>query len=326
MEVMQDFDLLQPQTLDEAMAFAADNEGARFLAGGTDLVVNLRRGIGEASALIDLTGVAELNMIDVGAGGARIGAGVNIADLALHESIAKAYPVICQAADEIAGPTHRRFATVGGNLCLDTRCIYYNQSHWWRKSNDYCLKYRGEICHVAPKSKKCFAAFSGDLAPSLLLFEATADLLGPNGKRTIHLKDMYREDGAAHLTLEPGELLVSVHVPKDGFQQSVYEKIRVRDSIDFPLAGVAVGLDRDGENLSRLKIAFTGTNSRPIMVDGLDEIVGMPLDDASLERVLRLAAKQISPMKSTSSPSTYRRAVASNLAIAAVKRLWQQAG
>ncbi len=140
MEVIQNFDLLKPTTLEEAIAFASGRDGARFLAGGTDLIVNLRRGIGEASALIDLSGIAEMKQITLDDSGAHIGAGVTLAELARHEGMADAYSVIPQAAREVAGPTHQRFATVGGNLCLDTRCIYYNQSHWWRQSNDSCLK------------------------------------------------------------------------------------------------------------------------------------------------------------------------------------------
>ena len=323
MEVMQNFNLLKPTTLEEAIAFAAEQDGARFLAGGTDLIVNLRRGIGEASALIDLSGIAEMKQITVDDSGARIGAGVTLAELARHEGMAEAYNVVTQAAREIAGPTHQRFATVGGNLCLDTRCIYYNQSHWWRQSNDFCLKYKGDICHVAPKSKRCFAAFSGDLAPAMLLFDAQVDLIGPEGKRTIALNELYQDDGAAHLTLTPGEFVVSVKIPNQSFQHMIYEKVRVRESIDFPLAGAAVALDRDGDRLTRLAIAFTGINCRPVKIVGLEDFCGKSFDEDVFEKILRLTNKQIKPMKSTSIPSTYRRAVGPKLAIAAIKKLWQ---
>lgn len=323
MEVMPEFNLLKPRSLEEASGFAREHADARFLAGGTDLIVNLRRGIGEAKTVIDLSGIEALKEIKASKQGAQIGAGVTLSELADHAAIAKHYPVVAEAARAIAGPTHQRFATVGGNLCLDTRCIYYNQSHWWRKSNDYCLKYKGTICHVAPKSKRCFAAFSGDLAPAMLLFDAQADLLGPDGGRTIPLTDLYREDGADHLTLGTSEFLVSVSLPAPGYDHMGYEKVRIRDAIDFPLVGAAVGLARKGDKLTRLAVAFTGTNSQPIAITGLEEFTGKGVDDDMLERLERIIAKQIKPMKSTSAPSTYRRAVATKLAVRTIRQLWR---
>jgi 4-hydroxybenzoyl-CoA reductase subunit beta len=323
MEVVPQFDLYKPANLDEAAGFAKAHENARFLAGGTDLIVNLRRGIGEAETLIDLTNVAEMQALEVNDDGIVIGAGVTLAALASQDDIKAHYPAIAQAAGAVAGPTHRQFATVGGNLCLDTRCIYYNQSHWWRDANDYCLKYKGEICHVAPKSKRCFAAFSGDLAPALLVHGAEVDVLGPRGKRTMPLEELYNDDGADHLTLAPGEFVVTARLPLRRFDASGYEKIRVRDAIDFPLAGVAVGLDRADDGLGALEIAFTGTNCIPIKVQGTNQAAGWPMDDDSFEQILRLCNKQISPMKSTTTPSTYRRAVAAKMAVETVRKLWQ---
>ncbi|MGI9414414.1 MAG: 4-hydroxybenzoyl-CoA reductase subunit beta [Hyphomicrobiales bacterium] len=325
MEAMPDFRLLKPATVDEAADMARQHEGARFLAGGTDIIVNLRRGIGEASALIDLSAIESLNRIEAADGRLRIGAAVRLADIECDETVALSFPVLCQAAGAVAGPTHRRFATVGGNLCLDTRCIYYNQSHWWRQSNEYCLKYKGEICHVAPKSKICFAAFSGDLAPALLIHGAEVVVAGPAGQRRMALRDMYVEDGAAHLTLDGNEFVTAVELPASRLEWTGYQKVRVRDSIDFPLVGAAVGLNcRDGR-LSGLALAFTGTNARPLLVEGLDDVCGNALDEDTLERVFRLANKQIQPMKSTFSPSTYRRSVAMKLAIHMIRDLWAQA-
>ena len=146
------------------------------------------------------------------------------------------YRALAQAAAAIAGPGHRVMATVGGNLCLDTRCIYYNQSEWWRSANAYCLKNRGDICHVAPQGQRCHAAFSGDLAPALLVYGAEVDIAGPQGQRRIALSDLYVEDGKAHLALAKGELVVAVHLPAPP-PPSAYEKVRVRGAIDFPLGG-----------------------------------------------------------------------------------------
>ena len=143
----------------------------------------------------------------------------------------------------MAGGTHQQYGTIGGNLCLDTRCLFYNQSEWWRQSNDYCMKERGDICHVAPGGKRCFAAFSGDVAPAMLVYQAEVELLGPNGLRRIPLAELYQNDGMNHLTLTPGELVSVIHIPKTfSGSPSRYEKVRIRGSIDFPLAGVAVRL------------------------------------------------------------------------------------
>ena len=152
------------------------------LGGGTDLVVNIRRGIVAPPVLIDMNRVAELSVIKADANSLEIGASVRLSEIAEHPAIVKHYPVLAQAAGHIAGPTHRNMGTVGGNLCLDTRCIFYNQSEWWRDANNHCLKTTGTVCHVAPKSRGvCFATFSGDLAPALLTLGAEVDIAGPAG-------------------------------------------------------------------------------------------------------------------------------------------------
>ncbi len=166
--------------------------------------------------------------------GVRIGAGVTIAALARD-------PVIASALSRggarppmaIAGPGHRGWATVGGNLCLDTRCIYYNQSEWWRRANGYCLKHRGDTCHVAPQGQRCHAAFTGDLAPALLALGAEVEIAGTQGRRRIPLGELYVEDGRAHLALAADELVVAVHLPQDP-PPSAYAKVRVRGAIDYP--------------------------------------------------------------------------------------------
>ena len=164
--------------------------------------------------------------------------------------------MLAQAAAHIAGPTHRNMGTVGGNLCLDTRCIYYNQSEWWRDANNHCLKTTGTICHVAPKSRGvCFATFCGDLAPALLTLDAEVDIAGPPGKRTIPLNKLYigfarqdvpvtetQGDGKYFLSLRPGEIVTAVRAKNTPGLRSAYDKIRIRRSIEYPVAGVAVAL------------------------------------------------------------------------------------
>lgn len=314
--------IAQPSTIEEAVALAA-HPNARYLAGGTDLLVNMRRGIASAAQLIDLSGVDALKAITVDAGGATIGAGVELSRLIEHDEIRRRYPAIVQAAGAIAAPAHRNVATVGGNLCLDTRCVYYNQSEWWRRSNSWCLKNRGDTCHVAPQGERCHAAFSGDLAPVLLALGAQVEIAGVQGRRTVPLSDLYVEDGKAHLTLAPGELLVSVSAPAIAGEVA-YEKVRVRGAIDYPLAGVAVALKMQDGRIASLRVGLTGLASRPLLLEGVDSLGGRPVDDGVLKDIDRLVQRQVQPMRTTLAAAHYRRLAAAAVARRLVARLAAQ--
>ncbi len=321
---LPEFELLRPTTIDEVLAARARHPDSRLLGGGTDLLVNIRRGIEAPAVLIAVADVAELHAIEATAGEISIGAAATLADLAAHDGVRAHYPVVAEAAEQVAGPTQRVMATVGGNLCLDTRCIYYNQSEWWRGANRHCLKTTGEMCHVAPKSRGvCFATFSGDLAPALLVLDAEATLLGPDGLRRIPLADLYtgyaRQDGSTgdgknYLSLRPGEFVAKVAARNPRGLRSAYRKIRVRRSIEYPVAGVAVALRRDGDALADLRVAFTGTNPRPVRLEGTDALCGGPLTEDICQKLDDLVRDQIMAMKTTFTPGHYRRRVAGVLA------------
>ena len=324
MEVLPDFSLLRPASIADAVLASAQNPECRWLGGGTDLLVNLRRGIGEApETLIDLRGVEELCALEATAENLIIGASVTLAALAQHPGVAEHYPGVAQAAHSVAGPTHRQMGTVGGNLCLDTRCLYYNQSEWWRGANDYCLKYGGTRCHVAPKSEVCFATFSGDLAPALMVLGAEAEVAGPDGQRTLPLAELYTGDGQSYLALLPGEMLTRVSITGTSGRRSAYEKMRVRRSIEFPLAGVAVALTREGDTLASLKVAITGTNPRPVLLEGTDDLCGGALDDGLLDRLDDLVRDQVMSMKTTFTAGHYRRRVAGVLVRRVIRQLFE---
>lgn len=310
--------LRRPDSLPQALALLAATPEARVLAGGTDLVPNLRRGLGAPPVLVDVSALPELGRLEWG-DPSFIGASITLARLAADAEAARRFPALVQAAQAVAGPGHRTVATVGGNLCLDTRCVHYNQSEWWRQTQGWCLKYRGDTCHVAPQGGRCHAAFSGDLAPALLALGAEVELAGrngPNGTRRLPLAELYRDDGAAHLTLVPGEILCGVWLPAaQAGSVNGYRKARVRGSMDFPLAGVAASMRRGpGGELLELRVALTGTNSNPFVLEGTEALLGRPLDDDGLAALGKLVAKQVSPMRSTVTPSNYRRQVASALA------------
>jgi 4-hydroxybenzoyl-CoA reductase subunit beta len=337
MDALPSFDLIRPRTLAELIAARVAHPQSRLLGGGTDLLVNIRRGIVAPPVLIEVDRVSELHRIKADAHGLEIGAAVTLAEVAAHAEVMRYYPAIAQAAAHIAGPTHRNMGTVGGNLALDTRCIFYNQSEWWREANRHCLKTTGDICHVAPKSRGvCFATFSGDLAPALLVFDAEIDVVGPTGQRTMPLLDLYigfaRQDepvtetcgdGKYFLSLRPGEVVTAVRVFNTPRLRSAYDKIRIRRSIEYPVAGVAVALRRDGDTLADLRVAFTGTNPRPVRLTGTQALCGGPLDARVFAGLEALVRDQIMAMKTTFTPGHYRRRVAGVLARRLVQRLFE---
>ncbi len=312
---LQPFELRRPRSIDEAVVLLAAEPGARLLAGGTDVVPNLRRGIERAPLLVDLGGVADFDEIAFPHTGLVLGAGVKLARLAGDAHVTRHYRAIAEAAQAVAGPGHRSVATLGGNLCLDTRCVFYNQSEWWRAANDYCLKRGGTVCHVAPQGDRCHAAFSGDLAPALLALGAEVELMSSRGPRWLPLADLYRDDGAAHLTLAHDEILVRAQLLAPSPDRvSGYRKARVRGAMDFPLAGVAAALAiRDGV-LVELSVALTGTNPRPILLGGTSALLGRPVNDETVASLGKLVRKQVSTMRTTVTSSNYRRLVAMALA------------
>ena len=294
MTVLPDFRTIRPASLAEAVTALA-TAGARPLAGATDLLPNLRRGLGEPAALVDLTALPELAGISAGNGGLRIGAATTLEALADHPLTPS---VLAEAALAVAGPTHRAAATLGGNLCQDTRCVFYNQSEWWRQGNDYCLKAKGDKCHVVVKSDRCYATYHGDIAPALMVLDAQAEIVGPQGVRTVPVAALFVESGSAHLALAAGEFLTAVVVPDDGWR-AAYAKVRIRDAIDFPLAGVAVAVKGEA-----VRLAITGTNSAPLMV---------PLEAGmSVEAIVAAVRKVSNVLKTTVVGAKYRRKVLLN--------------
>ena len=314
MEALPEFELHRPATIAEALAALAGDKAARQVAGGTDLIVNMRRGLVEAPHLVDLGGIAELRKIALNGATLTIGTGVTLDRLANDAAVAQGFPAIAQAAAAVAGSTHRHVATVGGNLCLDTRCLFYNQSEWWRQSNQYCLKYRGDICHVAPRGTQCFAVFSGDLAPALLVHDAAVTIAGPAGMREIPLADLYRGDGIDYLTLAPKEIVTAVTIAGGGGLASAYRKARIRGAIDFPLAGVAVALQAEGGVVTALRAALTACDTKPFSVTGLEDFTGKQPDEDTARAFGEAVQRQARPMQTTTATPWYRRRVVARMA------------
>ena len=322
MERMSAFAVRRPRSVAEAVALLASEPGARLLAGGTGLLPNLRRKIERPAVLVDLGAVRDFAGIAFTDEGLTLGAGVTLSRLAADPRVAQGHRALAEAARTVAGPAHRSVATIGGNLCLDTRCVFYNQSEWWRATNEYCLKRGGDVCHVAPQGRHCHAAFSGDLAPALLVLGAEVELAASRGTRRVELSALYRDDGAAHLTLAADELLTRVLLPAPpAGLVSGYRKACARGAIDFPLAGVACALTVHAGELAALRVALTGTNSQPFVLAGTDALLGRRVDADALSALAKLVQKQVSPMRTTVTQANYRRQVAAVLAQRLVREL-----
>ena len=320
MNLLPEFRTLRPETLADAVALLA-KDGARPVAGGTDLLPNLRRGLGEPATLVDLSALPGFSGItDNPDGSLAIGAGTSLEDVAENKAVLARFPALAQAALGVAGPTHRAAASLGGNLCQDTRCIFYNQSEWWRESNNFCLKLKGDKCHVVVKSDRCYATYHGDVAPALMVLGALALVAGPDGTRTIPVGDLFAEKGSKHLTLAQGELLAAIHIPAPGDWRSAYEKARVRDAVDFPLAGIAVAVRKVGATVADIRVAVTGTNSAPLMVP-VDGIVGQEWNAETRAKLADSVRKTSLVLKTTVMGPKYRRRVAQGLTLRLVDGL-----
>ena len=337
MDALHSFEVIRPRTVEEALAARQAHPESRMIGGGTDLLVNMRRRIETPPVLIDTNDLADLKSIEVSENGLVIGASVRLYEVAEHPEIRRLYPAVAKAAGSIAGPTQRNMGTVGGNICLDTRCIYYNQSEWWREANDHCLKTElGDMCHVAPKSKGvCFATYSGDLAPAMLLFDGEIDLFGPNGAahgpdaRLLHRPfEAGRLDRRRHPTTwrwSRASLCCACGPPRRASSSRATDKVRIRRSIEYPVAGCAAAVARDGGRLADLRIAITGTNPRPVFLEGAADLAGGALDDAVNQGIDDLCKDQLMSMKTTFTPGHYRRRVATKMAIRLVRQLFEEA-
>src|SRR5215467_2455683 len=239
------FRLIRSRNLPDALAALSQHasEGARstrVLAGGTDLLPSMRQRLFQPEYVLDLRLINELKGIRETEQGIEIGALTALSEIENSELLKRNCPVLVEAAKTVASPLIRNMSTIGGNVCLDTRCLWYNQSLAWRKSCGFCIKKDGDLCHVAPGGNQCWAAFSGDTPPALLCLDAQIEIAGPAGMRRIPLHDFYTGEGDAHMKLEPSELITRVILPASSSGwRGAYRKLRIRGSIDYPLAGVA---------------------------------------------------------------------------------------
>jgi 4-hydroxybenzoyl-CoA reductase subunit beta len=305
------FRLLRPKTLADAvgmLSLYADQ--VKVIAGGTDLLPSMKQKLFTPPYVLDLRGIGELRGIQATAdGGVSIGALTTLAAIEHSPLIRGDYPVLYHATKTVASPVLRNMGTLGGNICLDTRCLWYNQSLLWRKSCGFCLKKDGDLCHVAPSSKTCWAAFSGDTPPALLCLGAEIEIAGPDGVRRVPLAEFYVNDGIVRLHLAPNEVVTRVFLPAlaRGWRGS-YQKLRVRGSIDYPLAGVAVAMKMRNGRVEDARMAITAVNPAPHLVKDVDaRLVGMEVGQELAETVGELASRTAKPLTTSALTPEYRR-------------------
>lgn len=303
----------RPRTIEEAVACLGE-DGALPIAGGTDLLPNLKHRLLAPQALVSLAGVRELEGVHLEEDGALvIGAMTRLHAVAEHEELRRRAPALAAAAGKVASPQIRRMGTLGGNVLLDTRCRYVNQSAFWRQALGYCLKKDGTVCHVVPGGQKCVAAASNDTAPALLTLGASIRVVSPAGAREVPLDSLWKPDGVYNRRIAPNELVASVRVPAQSEgHRGAYAKLRPRESFDFPQLGVAVRLDAPGGVVSGADVVVVALQALPRRVTGAaEELTGKALGTAELEAAIEAVAarahQQCRPMPNVPGDPDYRR-------------------
>lgn len=298
------FRLHQPSTLAEAARIlAGEGAAARLVAGGTDLWPNLKRRHQRAAHVVSLAGVAELRGVHAN-GSLRIGAMETLADLERHAAIVDRWPALARSIGWISSPLLRNMGTLGGNVCLDTRCTYYDQNEEWRRSIDYCMKAEGKICWVAPSSPRCWAVQSADSAPMLVALGARVRLVSAAGERELPVEALYRDDGIAYLTKRPEEIVAEIVLPAEsdaGRLRTAFFKLRRRGSIDYGVLSVAVALAVEGDGVVRsARIVLGSIASLPSSADdAASELVGRPLSDETIRAAAARTRAAVTPMDNT---------------------------
>src|SRR6185312_11476546 len=306
------FKLFRPHSIEDAVRYLSIHAGEiKIVAGGTDLLPSMKQRLFTPKYVLDIRGIEELQSIRVIPGHAlEIGALVTLTAIEDSELIRRRYPVLREAAMTVASPILRNMGTIGGNICLDTRCLWYNQSLTWRKSCGFCIKKDGDLCHVGPGGKKCWAAFSADTPAALLCLDAELEIASPAGFRRIPIADFYTNIGDARMKIGESEMLTRIFLPERmaGYR-GMYQKLRLRGSIDYPLAGVAVALKKSAQGvIEDARVAITGVNPAPLLVpEARHALIGKAFNEIAAGVVGEFAARVAKPLTTSALTPEYRR-------------------
>ena len=309
------FRFVSPPTLDAAIRLRAEHLAtSMYVAGGTDVYPKMKRRQFLPEVVIALGHVVhgEINNGSLRAQGPltlglRIGASATLTEVSAHPKVRSGYRALAEAAALVSTPQLRNMGTIGGNVCLDTRCNWYDQSLFWRTAEGFCMKTHAEVvCRVAPSSPKCLAVASADTVPALIALGATVRVTGAGGERDVDLADCYRDDGIRYLTLAPGEVVTEIRLPASDGWRSTYLKQRDRQAFDFPIAGVAAAVRWDGGLVADARVAITALGSRPVAVDA-SALRGTKLEDDAIAAVADATHKAARPMDNTSGTISQRK-------------------
>ena len=303
----------RPSTVAEAVSLMGEHAGdAMYIAGGTDLIPNMKHRLFEPGHVIALKGIGELRGIGEENGHLRIGATESLTSVATSGQVRAHFPALAEAAAHVSGPQLRNAGTIGGNVCLDTRCTYYNQTAFWREALGYCLKKDGDVCHVTKVGKKCVAAHSADTPPVLMTLDASVVLAGPEGERRVPLREFFVTDGILNTRRAPDEVLTEIRVPLESAQRrQAYQKLRHRKAIDFPLLTVAIAAEVEGDGTVRsIEGVVTALGARPRVLTGWDDVAqGRTLDDEVVDELASRAHRQCHPLENIFVDPDWRRAM-----------------
>jgi 4-hydroxybenzoyl-CoA reductase subunit beta len=303
----------RPRTLAEALQMKADaGADGMYVAGGTDLYPNMKRRQQEPKTVISLMGIEELRAVRRSGGQAdsalQVGGCMTLTELTASPPVRQAAPAVAVAAELVSTPLLRNMGTLGGNLCLDTRCNYYDQSYEWRKAIDFCMKKDGAICWVAPSSPRCWAVNSSDVAPVMVAIGAEYVLAGPGGERVVPAARFYHNDGINYLTKQPDEILAAVRLPPADGWDAVYHKLRRRGSFDFPVLGVAAWVKWDGATVADARVVLGGVASHPQEVpESGAALRGNALTDDAIAAAAAAAFRPSKPMDNTDFELSWRK-------------------
>ncbi|MBZ0111989.1 MAG: FAD binding domain-containing protein [Thermoanaerobaculia bacterium] len=320
------FTFRRPTSLQEAASIlTGDGPGTRLVAGGTDLWPNMKRRHQQATSVVSLLGIEGLSGISASSGAeARIGATTTLAEVAAHPRVRELYPGLVRAIESISSPPLRNMGTLGGNICVDTRCTYYNQTEEWRRSINYCMKAEGEICWVAPSSPRCWAHTASDSAPMLAALGAEVELVSVRGVRRVPIVSIYQDDGIEYLAKQSDEILSAVFLPaasQSPICRSSFWKLRRRGSIDFAVMSAAIALWLDAEGrIERSAIYLGAVASYPKPADkAVAKLIGEIPTEELLTETAELARRQATPMDNTDFQAQWRKAVAGKYIEAALR-------
>ena len=302
------FRFVRAATYAEAARLLREDPKAMLVAGGTDVYPNMKRRQYAPETLVSLDRVQGARGVHAN-GHLRIGAGTTLTEIAEHELVRERYAALATAAGLVSTPQLRNMGTVGGNICLDTRCNWYDQSLFWRTAEGYCMKtHASVVCRVATSSPRCLAVASADTVPALIALGASAVVANAQGERRIAIADLYREDGISYLTLERGDVVTAVELPLEEGWRSTYLKLRDRNSFDFPIVGLAAAVRLEGATVRDARVAITAVASRPVLVAAAAKaIVGTRLEDEAIAAAADAVHKAARPMDNTSGTISQRK-------------------